>query len=225
MSRFFRRVIKTKMEELMNDFSEEQCGFRSGRSCIDSIHCIRQVIEKNRAKNIDIHITFVNLEKAYDNVPRCKVWNAMKGMGIKDKWIEVTKALYRNTETHIKIGNKITKKLQVSKGLKQRCALLNIYVEQALEQWSRKCEKMGIPIRDKTLHSLMFADDQLIVAQDEEDITYMLRKLKEEYDKWGLSINFKKTEYMCVGGTAKNLHIEQEIIKTCTEYKYLGSII
>lgn len=229
MVRLLGRIIKTKIENHMEDFSEEQGGFRSGRSCIDNIHCIRQVIEKNQAKNIDTHITFVDLEKAYDNVPRCQLWEAMRRMRIKEKWIEVTKALYENSEAQIRVGNKVTKAIEVSKGLKQGCTLspimFNIYAEQALEKWYRKCGGMGIPIRDKTLHSLMFADDQLIVAQDEEDMIYMLRKLKEEYDKWGLLINFKKTEYMCVGRLAQNLHIGHETIKACTEYKYLGSII
>ena len=38
----------------------------------------------------------------------------------------------------------------------------------------------------------MIADDQLIVAQDHDDIEYMVRKLREEYQKWGLTINVHK---------------------------------
>jgi hypothetical protein len=33
----------------------------------------------------------------------------------------------------------------------------------------------------------------VIIAQDTEDAEYMLRKLVEEYMKWGLQINFGKT--------------------------------
>uniref|UniRef100_T1I4L4 Reverse transcriptase domain-containing protein n=1 Tax=Rhodnius prolixus TaxID=13249 RepID=T1I4L4_RHOPR len=58
---------------------------------------------------------------------------------------------------------------------------------------------MGIQIGEGLyLSNLLFADDQVLIAQDEEDINYtsMLRKLKEEYAKWSLEINFIKTEYM-----------------------------
>jgi hypothetical protein len=38
----------------------------------------------------------------------------------------------------------------------------------------------------------------VIIAQDTEDVEYtsMLRKLVDEYMKWGLQINFGKTEYL-----------------------------
>ncbi|KAJ4449895.1 hypothetical protein ANN_01301 [Periplaneta americana] len=40
---------------------------------------------------------------------------------------------------------------------------------QVLNLWYKKCSEMGIPIEDKTLHSLLFADDQVIFAGDEDD--------------------------------------------------------
>ncbi|XP_056648205.1 uncharacterized protein LOC130452786 [Diorhabda sublineata] len=55
----------------------------------------------------------------------------------------------------------------------------------------------------------------------------MTRKLVEEYRKWGLEVNFSKTEYMCIGGEQQNLILEetQQKISHCTKYKYLGMII
>lgn len=40
---------------------------------------------------------------------------------------------------------------------------------------------MGIPIRQNLLHSLLFADDQIIFAQDKHDMEYILGNFKEEY--------------------------------------------
>lgn len=54
---------------------------------------------------------------------------------------------------------------------------------------------MGIPIRDEQLFTLyFFADDQVVLAQYEEDLSYMIRKLKDEYKEAGLEINLDKTE-------------------------------
>jgi len=41
-------------------------------------------------------------------------------------------------------------------------------------------------------YSLNFADDQVLLAQDHDDMEYMARKVKEEYEKWGLAINVLK---------------------------------
>ena len=51
---------------------------------------------------------------------------------------------------------------------------------------------MGLEIQDTKLYSMLFADDQLLIAQDYEDLEYMTRKLIDEYELWGLKLNAKK---------------------------------
>jgi hypothetical protein len=52
---------------------------------------------------------------------------------------------------------------------------------------------MGVKIDDRTLHSLLFTDNQITFAKDYEEMEYMVQKLKE-YENWGLKIIFNKTE-------------------------------
>ena len=49
---------------------EEQNGFRIGRSCIDNVFIIKQTIEKRREFNLETHIDFLDLDKAFDRVNR-----------------------------------------------------------------------------------------------------------------------------------------------------------
>ena len=56
-------------------------------------------------------------------------------------------------------------------------------------------------MQDQTIYSVLFADDQLLIAQDYEELEYMTRKLIEEYEVWGLKLNVKKTKYMAIGDT------------------------
>jgi hypothetical protein len=51
---------------------------------------------------------------------------------------------------------------------------------------------MGLKIQDTTIYSLLFAHDQLLIAQDYEDLEYMTRKLIDKYELWGLKLNVKK---------------------------------
>jgi len=55
---------------------------------------------------------------------------------------------------------------------------------------------MGIQISDdRTLYTLHFADDQVVIALDKENLEYMTRKLLKEYEEWGLSsVNRFKTK-------------------------------
>ena len=38
---------------------------------------------------------------------------------------------------------------------------------------------MGIPLENTTLYTLQFADDQVVLAGDKENLEYMTHKLKE----------------------------------------------
>jgi hypothetical protein len=42
--------------------------------------------------------------------------------------------------------------------------------------------------------TIQFADDQVVLAGDKEDLVYMTRNLKENYEKWCLDMNFNKTK-------------------------------
>jgi len=53
---------------------------------------------------------------------------------------------------------------------------------------------MGIPIQSTYVCSLNFADDQVLIAQDHDDMKITARKLKEEYEKWGLTMNLDKNQ-------------------------------
>jgi hypothetical protein len=64
----------------------------------------------------------------------------------------------------------------------------------------------------------------VIIAQDTEDAEYMLRKLVEEYMKWGLQINFGKTEYLTLDLEA-GIVTETGQIRAVNKLKYLGYIL
>jgi hypothetical protein len=48
---------------------------------------------------------------------------------------------------------------------------------------------------------------KLLIAQDYEDLEYTTRKLIDEYDLWSLKLNVKKTKYMAIGDTSRDLQL------------------
>lgn len=80
---------------------------------------------------------------------------------------------------------------------------------------------MGVPTERK-LFILYFADDSVILAEDEMNIDYMLRKLDEVYIKWWFTINTLKTEHLVVGSQANDLQLRTHVIRDTETFKYLG---
>ena len=63
-----------------------------------------------------------------------------------------------------------------------------------LRNWKRKCHPLGIPIQNTCVYLLNFADDHILLVQDNDDMEYMARKVMEVYEKCGLAINLEKNQ-------------------------------
>lgn len=231
-SKIYGRIIRDLIEQQYQaEEAEEQSGFRAGRSCLDNLFCLTQIVQKKLATGRELHLVFLDIAKACDNVPQKKLWNVMESSNINSTLVRAVKNLYDNQTARVKVGAELTTEFKVTKGLRQGCCisptLFKIYIEKALEQWKRKSMGMGIPLdEDTTLYTLQFADDQIIMAQEIEDIEYMTRKAIEEYDKWGLKINVNKSAYLSIGYEQDALTLETgETIPACEEYKYLGATV
>ena len=181
--RLYGRILRDRIEKEIKD-SEIQSGFRAGRSCIDNLFCLKQMIEKTIAHGGELHIAFIDLKKAYDSVPINKLWTVMKENKVSNKYVNAVKKLYENNQSCVKSKQGLSKYFKVNKGLRQGCCisptLFKIYLNSTLKDWCRKCLSMGVQLGRECIFTLLFADDQVVLAEDKDDLKYMLRKLIEE---------------------------------------------
>jgi hypothetical protein len=92
-SRMYGHILAKLLEsEYKNMEIEEQSGFRAGRSCVDNIFCIIQMIEKKKATNRELNLLFIDLTKAIDSVPLNKLWKALDKSAINTRLIEAIKS-------------------------------------------------------------------------------------------------------------------------------------
>ena len=54
----------------------------------------------------------------------------------------------------------------------------------------------GIKISRRNINNLSYADDTTFMAESEEELKSLLRKVKEESEQVGLKLNIQKTEIM-----------------------------
>ena len=75
VGKLFARIIQDRLQSIVEEvLPDSQCGFRKGRGCIDMIHVARQLIEKSLEHDSELYILFVDLQKAYDSIPRSCLW-------------------------------------------------------------------------------------------------------------------------------------------------------
>ena len=82
----------------------------------------------------------------------------------------------------------------------------------------------GIKIAGRSINNLRYADDTTLMAESEEELNSLLRKLKVESEKVGLKLNIQKTKIMAsVAITSRQ--IDGETVETVTDFIFLGSKI
>ena len=81
----------------------------------------------------------------------------------------------------------------------------------------------GIKIARRNINNLRYADDTILMAENEE-LKSLLMKMKEESKKVGLRFNIQKTKIMA-SGPISSWQIDGETMKTVTDFVLGGSKI
>ena len=75
----------------------------------------------------------------------------------------------------------------------------------------------GIKIAGRNINNLRYADDTTFMAETEEELKSLLRKVKEESEKVGLKLNIQKTKIMAFGPII-SWQIDWETVETMIDY-------
>ena len=84
--------------------------------------------------------------------------------------------------------------------------------------------KLESRLPGEIFNNLRYADDTTIMAESEEELNSLLRKMKEKSEKVGLKLNIQKTKIMA-SGPITSWQIDREAMETVTDFILLGSKI
>jgi hypothetical protein len=106
----------TKWCEKHGVLTDEQAGFRPGRSTVDHIFSLSEVLRLRRGKKKQTHCAFLDIRKAYDTVHRDGLWKRLIDVGIRGKMWRVLKNLYDVVESCVLVGKRRTEWFCVEAG-------------------------------------------------------------------------------------------------------------
>ena len=169
-----------------------QCGFMSGRGTTDAIFIVRQLQEKYLTANKPLYMAFVDLEKAFDRVPRDVIWWAMHKLRIDEWLVRLVQSMYTDVRSRVRVGNGYSEEFGVAVVVHQGSVLSPLLFIIVLEALSREL-RTGCP------WELLYANDLMISAESMEELLVKLKTWKTEMEKKGLRVNMGKTKIMVSG--------------------------
>ena len=91
------------------------------------------------------------------------------------------------------------------------------------KRWVEEAQA-GIKIARRNINNLRYADETTLMAESEEELKSLLRKVKEESEKVGLKLNIQKTKIMA-SGPVTSWEIDGETVETVADFIFGGSKI
>ena len=169
----------------------EQAGSQVGRGCMEHIVTLRLLMDLARRKKFKLFITFVDFSKAYDCIPRYKLFLTLKQMGCGMAMLMALIAMYQYTSSVIGTAV-IAATVGVRQGSPTSCLLFIIFVNVMI-----KMIKQGSPVDGflSWLHVLVMMDDTVLLSTIREDIQ---NKIKILYDYCNLHGMTKIIAKQCV---------------------------
>ena len=101
--------------------------------------------------------------------------------------------MYGDQEATIRVRQGTTEWYKIGKGVHQGYilspCLFNLYAEYIVQNAKLDEAQAGIKISGRNINKLRYADDTILMAESEEEVKSLLRKVKEESEKAGLHLN------------------------------------
>ena len=167
--KLWERIIERRLRRDLT-FSNQQYGFMPGKSTTDALFALRVLMEKNREGQKELHCVFVDLEKAYDKVPREEVWYCMRKSGLAEKYVRIVQDMYDGSTTAVRCAVGVTEGFELKVGQNQGSALSPCLFAMVMD-------RMTDDIREEAPWTMMFADDIVICSESKEQV-------EEKLESW-----------------------------------------
>ena len=209
---------------------DEQNGFRKNRSCEEHLFTLTSILRNRISKKLSTYVAFIDLEKAFDRIDRTLLLYRLLCYNIDCKIYHLIKRMYTNTEFCLKINNLFTDWFHVSGGVRQgdnlSPTLFGLYIND-LALHIKELNK-GIKVGPDRISILLYADDMVLLAENERDLQEMLNSMSVWMSKWRLNVNVTKSKIMHFrrkrqGRSNFNFSYSNACnIEIVDKYKYLG---
>ena len=182
------RVIEKRIRAQIK-LSEMQFGFMPGKGTTDAIFIIRQMQEKFLQRGKPLYFAFIDLEKAFDRIPREVVRWALRTARVEEWLVEAVMMMFQGAKTVVRTAAGDTGPFEVNVGVHQGSVLSPLLFIIVMDSVARKAGS-SLP------WEILYADDLVLLAESEEQLKQKIKNWKDNFSAKGMTVNAMKSKVM-----------------------------
>ena len=215
----WERIIEARLRN-REEISKQQYRFMPGKGTADAMFVLRMLMEKYRKGQGELHYVFVDLDTAYDRVPRKELWYCMRKSGLVEKYVRLVHNMYEGSETVVRCAVRTTESFKVKVGLHQGSASSPFLFAVIMDRLTDE-------VRREPPWTMLFDDDIVFCQETREKVERKLELWRYVLKRRGMKVSRSKTEYLCINGGNDDETVKMDDTKVprVKEFKYLGSTV
>jgi hypothetical protein len=233
--KLYTSVLNTRLVTYLEDNNkivEEQNGFRKLRACVDHIFALTCILKNRKLEGKETFACFIDMRRAFDTVARSGLMFKLSQVGVCKFLYKAIDIIHQKTECCILINSYLTNWFNTLGGVKQgdglSPSLFNVYINDLATEINRL--NLGVKVGDEFVNILLYADDIVIIADNETNLQNMLDTVYKWCRQWRMTVNNSKTQVVhfrkkSIERTEKMFKCGTDKIEVVAKYKYLGCIL
>ena len=231
------KLYEAVLEEELSSYAEHeglrapgQAGFRRAFSTTDHIFTLRCLIDQARTQKKRLYCCFVDFRKAFDTIPRERLFQRLQSLKVPSEMMWGIYALYEQVFGRVRCPGGISDTIASTIGVKQGCplspTLFGLYIDEIADFLTRDgggaVDLSGTPV-----HIMLYADDIVLVSESQGGLQRHLQVLEDFCMQRGLTVNLGKTKVMIFHTSRQGMaHASFTFaggpVEIVTSYVYLG---
>jgi hypothetical protein len=229
LAKLYAIVLNKRLSDWTEKYhcrAKAQAGFRKDYRCADNLFILRTLLEKSKSQRTKLYCCFVDFSKAFDTIPRARLWRVLEGLGIHGDMFHAVQSIYETVQARVKTPEGYTDTFDSEMGVLQGCVLspllFGLFLDP-LEKLLLASDSKPPKVLDQPLPAQFFADDSQLLSTTPKGLQTAIDTLQNFCEDNGLAVNVSKTKIMVFGGeTHDTWTYNQAPIEIVGSYKNLG---
>ena len=201
MYKLYSSVINDRLSKWVENsdrFVDEQNEVRKKRNYIDYLSSVTNLIETRKKLKRSTICDFIDLKRAYDSVNRELLWHKLESLGIGGTILNAIKSLYTAVSSFVRIYGFYTEWFEFTLGQRQGRSLSPLLFNIFINDLALEIKACGncVKLDDDTVGILLYAEDIVLLADNEKESQDMLYILNSWCVANNMSVNATKSNVM-----------------------------